>query len=130
MTDAVLDEVLAELEIEDPTCKQCGRPMPTRWQWDRADDAERADLLEDGYVSPRGHGCRELAVKMKRSDRISRQEYREQGLAETRRRESVFWARYGEVYRPGMTSPQIAAAMGVGDTTVQKRVTRASRGDL
>lgn len=59
MTDAVLEEILEELEETDPQCLKCETPMVTNRHWRRASAAERAELIEDGYVRPGARGyCR------------------------------------------------------------------------
>jgi hypothetical protein len=36
-------------EFVEPECKTCGAPMITRSHWKKAGEAERAELLEEGY---------------------------------------------------------------------------------
>lgn len=119
MTDAVLDEVLAELDVDDPTCEECGRPMPTRGQWDRADDAERADLLEDGYVSPVWHGCGMTPQQRQQAPRIER----------NRQATAAFWEAYGAHYAEHATMADLARAIGYHPTHVTRKVRNASRGE-
>ncbi len=118
MTDAVLDQVLAELEVVDPTCSRCGRPMPTRNQWDAADEAERSDLIEDGYVSPRGHGCRGETI-----DQAEKR--REMSLAKTR----AFWDLYGQMYQDYPDGSSLARAMGFHPSHVHTKIRNATRGE-
>jgi predicted Fe-S protein YdhL (DUF1289 family) len=125
VTDAVLDEVLEEIEIRDPICRGCGRPMPTRQQWNNADEAERLDLLEDGYVSPRGHGCFAKNAEQLAAGRAAYQERRRVRDAEAR---SVFWRRYGEIYKDHASNASIARALGCSDDVVSKRVAAAAKG--
>lgn len=56
MTDAVLEEILDEIGEEDPQCTKCETPMVTGNHWRRASAAERAELVDDGYVRVGGRG--------------------------------------------------------------------------
>lgn len=51
MPDALLDEILEEIELDEPECARCGRAMVTERHWQRAGQEERWELWLDGYES-------------------------------------------------------------------------------
>lgn len=57
MTDAVLEEILDEIAEVDPKCVKCDAPMVKNHHWRHAGEAERQELLDEGYRPPaaRGH---------------------------------------------------------------------------
>lgn len=48
--------------LDEPHCMKCDQPMVSRKQWDSADEAERAELIAEGYCVEATDGrCTECA---------------------------------------------------------------------
>lgn len=65
---------------EDPTCAGCGKEMIRPAHWNRAGEAERAELFEEGYVRERREGrCWDCIApeRRERGPRLSKAELNE-----------------------------------------------------
>lgn len=119
MADPYLEEILAELEDEVCRNEDCSRKLVQPSAWRAAPQAERAEMLADGYYPGSTIGmCREHAAAMGYAGG-------RKGNEALKERHRLKIARHNELRSQGVSRADIAAEFGVSLPNLNKSLNRA-----
>lgn len=122
MTDAILEEILEEIAVEEPICIDCKEPMATVRQWRAASIAERNELRDEGLKAP---GTEELCGVC-RDIKSGRRNTPEQREAKKLARKTALFEPIRQARASGATtSREIADIVGIKISSVPRIIRRA-----